>query len=754
MHNRNRMIGLLIAVLLLLAARPVMAAKDVFYFENRELALFEGETAAPTLVREEDAAEEGKLTFSSGNAHVASVASDGTISGLKKGATTITALLKIGRKSWKATVKVTVLRAVTDVTLETERLEVYRPDDPRIADLLPKREAAQETALPEENGQEGLQPDETVPEENGLSETASNTPAPDEVLPEETPTAEPLPEEIPVEETYPVLLLSAGKDVTLRTVCTPSSASNTKVIYTSSDEGVLQVRNAVVRGMQAGVCVLTVASEQNPEVSESFRVLVVQPMTSIQIRAGQRRVFVGETLQLTADCLPATATMPEVRWSTRSASVASVDANGLVTGHKRGTAVIVAEAADGSGVTASVSLSVEQRPTQVTLRERELNLIAGQSGTLHATVLPSDAGDRSVLWESSDPSVATVSGSGRVTAVGRGTCVITASSAADPSLTAEATVNVVQRVTGITFTEGSVSLPVRTTHQLSWRVEPSDATNQTLTFTSSNRRVASVDANGLITGIAKGSADIYAAATDGSNRRAKVRVQVTQPVEGVSIQYRTYHIQLEKYLNVKALISPSNANNTLVHWSVDDESVATVKGNGRNVGSVYGQRTGTTTITAVTDDGGYSASAEIRVADFNRAVVVDDLYLDGNDVRMTFRNRSDYTMARVHFMVECFDVDQNPLVCNKDGESTFFTGYYPLELAPGESTRHFEFYFRDFMRPSDEIAIVKVTITGWEDVEGYSRAIPDEERPTQSFWRYLFGDEMIPTDEMEPVKEN
>jgi len=418
--------------------------------------------------------------------------------------------------------------------------------------------------------------------------------------------------------------------------------------------------------------------------------------------------------------------------------------------------VITAEAADGSGKTASISLSVEQRPTQVTLKERSLNLIAGQSAMLRATVLPSDAGDRSVLWDTSDPSVATVSSAGRVTAMGRGECTITASSAADPSLTAEATVYVVQRVTGIVFNEGSVSLPVRTTYQLSWTVQPADATNPAVTFTTGNRRIATVDANGVVTGVARGSTDIYAAATDGSNRRARIRVQVIQPVEGVSIQYGVYHVQLEKYLNIKALISPSNANNTLVHWSLENERIASVKGNGKNIGSVRGLRTGTTTITAVTDDGGYSASAEVRVADFNRAVVVDDLYVeDDNDIRMTFRNRSDFTLERVHFKVECFNTEHEPLVCNTDGESAYFTGYYPLELGPGEYTQHYEFFFRNFLKPSEEIAIVTVTITGWEDSEGYFRSIPEEEQPSLDYWRYILrdADELIPTDELEPVKE-
>ena len=239
-----------------------------------------------------------------------------------------------------------------------------------------------------------------------------------------------------------------------------------------------------------------------------------------------------------------------------------------------------------------------------------------------------------------------------------------------------------------------------------------------------------------MTGVSRGTATITATATDGSNRRGQTRVTVIQPVEGVSIQYGVYHVQLDGSLNVKAIIEPRNANNQNVNWSTEDEYVATVRDR-KNIGTVYGRHTGVTTITGVTEDGGYSASAVIRVADFNRAIIADDLYLDHERIRIVLRNRSDFTVDRVYFTVETFDADGKPLVCNADGVSNFFEGAYRLNIYPGSQSEHYQFSFGDYVEPAQPIGSMNLVITGWRDLEGYTRNIPESERPSMSFRRWL-----------------
>ena len=467
--------------------------------------------------------------------------------------------------------------------------------------------------------------------------------------------------------------------------------------------------------------------------------LVITPVTKITVYSDEgKTVNVGGTLQLRTSVEPANASITAMEWKSRNEAVATVDANGVVTGRKKGNVAIEAKATDGSNRTATINLTVAQRVTQITIREDGLNLATDQYGYLHATVLPNEANDKSIVWSSTDPGIATVTQAGQVKGVRRGECSIIATSKSNPNVYAAVPVRVIQRVTGIVFTNGQVSLPIQSQAQLTWEVQPADATIKDVTFTSSNRNVATVDANGLVTGYTRGTSVITATATDGSNRRGQIRVTVTQPVEGVSIQYGVYHVQLDRTLNIKAVIQPSNANNQNVHFSIGDEYIATVTDQ-KNIGRVRGWHAGTTTITGVTEDGGYSASAEIRVGDFNRAVVVDDLYLEGESIRISLRNRSDFTVTRVNFTISVYDAYDQPLVCHSDGVSTSFQGSYRLELGPDERSQHYKFNFGEYVQPTAPIGSVVLEVTGWTDAEGYTRNIPEDDRPTQSYRRFIPG---------------
>lgn len=665
----------LTAVMIAFAAGALAA--DVFQFDVRTIELFEGETASIDLIREGKPAEGGTITYTSGNERIASVTADGTITAGSPGVSFVKAVLKDGKRKWGATVTVKVLRAVTNVTLNTTKLDVRSPADESISRML-----------------------------RGETE-------------------------------HDVIVIPAGKSFDLRATCTPSNASSKKVTYTSTDEGVLRTGDGSARAIQAGECDLIVASAQNPEVKEQYHVLVTQPVKKIDISSETgKTVRVGGTIHLEADVSPATASIQAVTWSSRNEQTAKVDQDGNVTGLKRGSAVIEAKAADGSGKSARYSVEVVQPATGVIITEPLLRLAAGQSSTLHASVLPENANERGIVWSSTDDQIATVTRGGQVKGIRRGECAIIATSKSDPSVSAEITVEVIQRVTSITFPDGPATFPVNTTHQLTWQVGPEDASIKDVTFSTSNRKVATVDANGLVTGHMRGSANITATATDGSGRRGTVRVTVTQPVEGVKIQYDLYHVQLDRYLNIKAIVSPSNANNQNVHFTIDDGTIASVTDH-RNIGKVRGWREGTTRITGVTEDGGYSASAVIRVADYARAIVVDDLFLERNNIRLVLRNRSSFTVDRVYFTVETFDANGDPLVCNSDGESNSFQGSYRMDLAPDERSEHYMFDFGDYVQPTERIATVTVTVTGWRDLEGYTRNIAEEDRPSQSYHRFI-----------------
>ncbi len=683
----------LATLLVLLLMTATALAADTFKFDAREVDVFEGESVQLTLVREGACAGEGTLTFTSSREKLAEVDGDGLVLGLQKGTATVTAKLQGASRSWKASITVNVLRRVTAVALKTSQMTVYWGTDPAVSPYLE-------------------------------AETDGR-----------------------------VIVLQAGKTAALKADCQPSDASNRKVTFTSTDDAVMKVTGTTMKAVAGGECQLIVASEQNPEVAEVWHVLVIQPVKKITVLADTMTVNVGEMLQMTAACEPADATMQSVTWTSRSPQIAAVDENGLVTALKKGRAEIVAKAVDGSGKSGSLTVQVAQPPTDITMQTPAVNLIAGERGQLKVQVLPSDANDKTVSWYSTDSTVATVDQSGRVTGVGRGECQIIAVCKANASLSAEATVNVIQRVTSVAFLESNLSVSVGDSYQLSWMVQPSDASIPDVSFSSSAPNKVTVDADGVIRGVAQGSATITATAVDGSREKAQLKVRVTQPVEGVSIQYQVYHIQLEGALNIKALLQPSNADNTACDWRLGDPSIATLRSSGKNVASVTGVHRGTTSITARTQDGGYEASAEIRVGDFNRAVVVDDVYLDASDkIRLVFRNRSDFDIQRVTFYAECYTATGQAVICNVDGLSNHFTGSYNHLIEADGFTEHYQFTFDDYVEPVDPIAGMNVYITSWTDTTGYTRNIPQEQWPMRGYYRYLWLDN-TPVDEMEPTGE-
>lgn len=672
MSVMKKALPLLMMILLacLCLSGAALAEGDRFAFDRTVTTLFEGESLATVLERAGNAAE-GEVTYVSSAKKNASVDAQGVVTGLNKGQTTITATLQNAGRSFRATITLTILRRVESVALNEERVALHRPGDAEVAGLL--GEATE----------------------------------------------------------HPVLVLPLGRVLTAPVVCLPEGANDRRAILTSSDEGVVKVQGYNLTPVAAGECDLTVASRQNPEVTATYRVLVVTPVRSLRVSGPKEPLWVGETSQLTAECTPADATITAVTWQSSNEQAVTVDENGVVTACKKGTASVIAKATDGSGRTANITIRVRQQPTEITLNETDLVVNMGQAKTLRATVGPQNADDRQVTWESSDEGVATVNAYGRVTPVSVGECVITCRAAAFPEVAASCRVSVHQLVTKVSFPAKSVTCNVGGTCLLFWEVAPVTATSSAVTFRSSNEKVATVDENGLVTGLKRGSCTVTATAADGSGRRGSVKVNVLQPVTGVHMYSDTLLVGVEESVKARAVLEPENASNTAMTWTSADPSIATVKGN-KTRPSVTGHRWGETTITGVTEDGGYTTTATVKVGNYDRALRITDLYLSDNRIKINVRNDSNMNVTRFYFLIECYDVYGGPLTVSATG-SNCFDGSYSLTLAEGETTQHGRFGFGDYVQPDQQIGRVVMRITGYRTDEGYSRSIREDRQPTVEY---------------------
>ena len=257
----------------------------------------------------------------------------------------------------------------------------------------------------------------------------------------------------------------------------------------------------------------------------------------------------GQTYQLKATASPSNATNKSVTWQSSNTKVVTVNSSGNLTAVGNGSATITATAKDGSKKTATCKVTVKI-PTVVKVNSVSLNYTdvrlssKGQTLQLTATVSPSNAANKSVKWTSSNTKVATVSSSGKVTAVANGNTIITATAAdgsgkkdicavtvnipkpADPTPTPTPSV---VKVNSVSLNQSSLSLTKKgQTAQLSASVSPSNATNKSVTWSSSNSNVATVN-NGVVTAVGNGSATITATAADGSGKRASCSVTVNIP---------------------------------------------------------------------------------------------------------------------------------------------------------------------------------------------------------------------------------
>lgn len=362
------------------------------------------------------------------------------------------------------------------------------------------------------------------------------------------------------------------------------------------------------------------ASATTPLLEKSVNVTVKQPVTGITITSanGSKTVDTGDTLQLTANVSPSNASDTSVTWSSNSTGIAKVSTTGLVTGVAAGTAVITAKANDGSNKSATFTVTVTKKVikvTKISLSASTLLTKVGRTEKITATVTPTNADNREVTWSSSAPTVASVDQSGNIIAKSVGNATITVTAKDGSGVTATCWVNVTDiKVTGITLNKTTLNIKTGATEQLTARVQPTDATNSKVTWSSNEPTVAEVDQTGMITAKKEGSAVITVTAQDGSGKTATCQVNVTDiKVSGITLSASTLAMQTEdvKQLSVTN-ITPANATNKALKWESKNTWVATVDESGNVTAKNPGEAT--ITVTAA-DKGGAQATCKVTVTE-------------------------------------------------------------------------------------------------------------------------------------------
>ena len=250
------------------------------------------------------------------------------------------------------------------------------------------------------------------------------------------------------------LTLDTGKTANLKATVYPSNAANKKCTWSSSNTRVATVDgNGKVTAKQVGTATITVKTANGKTASCNVTVQAVP--TSVSLNKTSLTLDVSKSYTLTKTVSPSNA-VTSYTWSSSNTRVATVDGNGKVTAKKAGTATITVKTANGK--TASCNVTVQAVPTSVSLNKTSLTLDVSKSYTLAKTVSPSNA-VTSYTWSSSNTSVATVDGNGKVTAKASGTATITVKTSNGKTATCKVTVSLpAPQITGLSNTTGGIKI--------------------------------------------------------------------------------------------------------------------------------------------------------------------------------------------------------------------------------------------------------------------------------------------------------
>ncbi len=320
-------------------------------------------------------------------------------------------------------------------------------------------------------------------------------------------------------------------------------------------------------------------------------------VTGVDIISDVEILSPGGIAALTADVMPSGAADTSLSWTSSDENVATVDSRGVVTAVGTGSALITAESLNGLFDTCQVAVS------SVLLN---YTISTGSTMAMRATVSPTG---NTATWTSDDETVATVDSSGKVTAKAPGIALITATA---NGISDTCTVTVIEKtVTLISLNYGKKEMYLNDVFALTAIVEPDDATDATVTWDSSDYKVATVNSSGIVTAKGIGTCTITASA-GGKSDTCSVKVENEPDVDVASVNIFNHSnfttiLYVGNSLNLSAYVSPTDATYSNITWSSSDSSVASVT----SYGQVTAKSEGSADITATA--GGKIATYSIKV---------------------------------------------------------------------------------------------------------------------------------------------
>ena len=325
-----------------------------------------------------------------------------------------------------------------------------------------------------------------------------------------------------------------GESLQIAAKVLPENATNATLKWKITPENILKPTATAGQftAQQVGEALVRAEAADGSGVSAECKV-VVKPrlVQSISLNATQKELIIGDAFSLTATAMPENATNRNVIWKLVSGDAITLSADGVIHAKKVGEALVRAEAADGSGITAECKVVVKPRLVQaISLNATQKSLIIGDSFTLTATAMPENATNRNIVWKLVSGDAISLSNTGIIQAKKVGEALVRAEAVDGSGITAECKVIVKPRlVQAISLKLEKDTVAVGEHFTVTADVLPKNATNSTLQWSVSDPLLLKHLGAGSFEALKTGSATITAQARDGSKQEASCRIEIVPP---------------------------------------------------------------------------------------------------------------------------------------------------------------------------------------------------------------------------------
>lgn len=316
--------------------------------------------------------------------------------------------------------------------------------------------------------------------------------------------------------------LRKGESVSISATVNPNNAYDTSVTWSSSDPSVVGISNGKILAKNFGAAVVTAMAANG--VKQTIRI-TVQEVTAQKVTVSglpeTEDLYVGDTFILSADIEPADVDNPFISWSSSDKRVATVSENGKVQLHTPGDVEIAATASNG--VSSSKKFVVKEIKAEKITVDGPNSVLIGNTVTLIPVFIPENTSDKNITWTTSDNEIASVSENGTVEAKGVGTVTI---KAVQKDVTSTHTLEILPiEVETISISADKTEEIIKNDEiHFTADIFPENATYKQVDWSVSNSKIATIDEDGTLLALRRGTVTVTATAKNGVSAEYEVKI--------------------------------------------------------------------------------------------------------------------------------------------------------------------------------------------------------------------------------------